>query len=163
MKMTTKKNQNIRLSDLLREKFIVLDLQQCSKKKIITELVEIIARSKKLTDKKVFFRVMESREKLGSTAIGDGVAIPHAKSEAVKGFILVFARKEQGIDFDALDGEKTFLFFALASPKDEIGMHLKILSEISRLVKDKFTVELLKKAKDKKEILKIISEMEKRL
>lgn len=161
--MSTKNNRNIRLSGLLKEKFIDLNLQQYSKKKIIAELVEIIAGSKKLTDKKVFFLDMQSREKLGSTAIGDGVAIPHAKSEAIKGFILVFARKDQGIDFDSLDGEKTFLFFALASPKDEIGMHLKILSEISRLVKDKFTVELLKKAGDKKEVLKIIAEMEKRL
>ncbi|MFH0790251.1 MAG: PTS sugar transporter subunit IIA [Candidatus Omnitrophota bacterium] len=161
--MSVKKNKDIKLSDLLKEKFIDLDLQKSTKNKVIAELIELIAGSKKLTDKKSFSRAMQSREKLGSTGIGDGVAIPHAKSEAVKDFILVFARRDEGIDFDALDGEKTFLFFALASPKDEIGMHLKILSEISRLVKDKFIVELLKKAQDKKEVLRIITEMEKRL
>lgn len=161
--MNTKKNRDIKLSELLKEKFIDLDLRESTKNKVISELTELISGSKKLTDKKLFSRAMQGREKLGSTAIGDGVAIPHAKSEAVKDFILVFARKDEGIDFDALDGEKTFLFFALASPKDEIGMHLKILSEISRLVKDKFTIELLKKAQDKKEVLRIIAEMEKRL
>jgi PTS system nitrogen regulatory IIA component len=100
---------------------------------------------------------MLERERLGSTGIGGGIAIPHAKSKAVAGFILVFARIIGGMDFGALDGEKTYLFFALASPEEEVGGHLKILAEISRLVKDKFIVEKLKKVKDAKEVLKIIS------
>lgn len=154
--------QDIRVSVLLKEKFINLSLKGRDKKKVIAELVELIADSKKLTNKKAFLKAILEREKLGSTGIGAGVAIPHAKAAVVRDFVLVFARSSAGINFGALDGEKTFLFFALASPKNEVGGHLKILSEISHLVKDKFTIELLKNAKDKQEILKIISRMERR-
>jgi PTS system nitrogen regulatory IIA component len=154
------KSGDIKLSTLLKEKFINLSLEGDEKKKIILELVEFIAESKKLKDKKKFLKAIQEREKLGSTGIGNGVAIPHAKSDGVGDFVLAFARKDGGIDFDALDGEKTYLFFILASPKNDIGNHLKIIAKISRVVKDKFIVELLRKAKDKKAILKIISDIE---
>ncbi len=158
--MSAKKFKEIRFFDLLKEKFISLELKETEKKKVIAELVELISKSKKLTNKKAFLKAVQERETLGSTGIGGGVAIPHAKSDEVRDFILVFARKDEGIDFGALDGEKTFLFFALASPKDEVGGHLKILSEISRFVKDKFVVDLLRKAKTKEEVLKIITSIQ---
>ena len=158
--MSQNKAKDVKISNLLKDKFIDLALKETDKKKVIAELVELIAKSKKLTNKKSFLKAIQERENLGSTGIGGGVAIPHSKSEAIRDFILVFARSERGIDFGALDGEQTFLFFALASPKNEVGGHLKILAEISRLVKDKFTVELLKKAKDRQEIIKIITMME---
>ena len=151
------KGRNIGLSSLIKEKYIKMDLRENKKNKLLAELVDFIAKSGKLKDKKSFLNALVKREKLGSTGIGNGVAIPHAKSERVRDFILAFARHNQGVDFGALDGEKTYLFFVLASSADEVGNHLKILAEISRLVKDKFIVENLKKAKDKKEILKIIS------
>ncbi|MFH1398401.1 MAG: PTS sugar transporter subunit IIA [Candidatus Omnitrophota bacterium] len=141
----------------LKDKYINLDLKGDTKKEIIEELVDLIAESGKLKDKKALISVILKREKLGSTGIGNGVAIPHAKSNKIKNFILAFARKKEGLDYGALDGEKTYLFFLLASPESNVGGHLKILSNISRLVKDKFIVNRLKKAVDKKEILKIIS------
>ncbi len=151
----------IKLSKLLKGRFINLKLKSSEKKKAIAELVEFVALSKKLKSKKAFLDAIVEREELGSTGIGNGVAIPHAKTKVAKDFILAFARKDEGIDFGALDGEKTFIFFILASPKEEVGMHLKILAEISRMVKDKFIVDLLRRAKDQKEILKIISTAEK--
>lgn len=151
----------IDLTTLLKEKFINLKLDSNDKKEVISELAELVAQSKQLTSKKTFFNAILEREDLGSTGIGNGVAIPHAKTKVAKDFILGFARNDEGIDFGALDGEKTYLFFILASPKEEVGGHLKILAEISRLVKDKFIVELLRRAKDKKEILKIISSVKK--
>jgi len=158
--MSAKKPKEIKVSNLLDDRLINLSLEGENKKEVIAELVELIAKSRKLKDKKAFLKAVIERESLGSTGIGYGVAIPHAKSDAVSGLILAFARKDTGIDFGALDGERTYLFFAFAAPKSEVGAHLKILSEISRLVKDKFIVELLKKAKDRKEILKIISRQE---
>ena len=155
--MGHKKTREINLSELLKEKFINLELQGGNKKEVIAELVEVAAKSPKLVNKKAFLKVILEREGLGSTGIGNGVAIPHAKTKAVRDFILVFARHSSGIDFGALDGEKTHLFFALASPQEEVGMHLKILADISHMVKDKFILGRLKKAKDKKEILKILS------
>ena len=147
----------MRLHNLIKEKYIMLDLKEATKKKLLAELVNCIAKSGKVKDKKAFLAAIQKREKLGSTGIGNGVAIPHAKSERVQDFILAFARKDTGIDFGALDGEKTYLFFMLASPMDDVGNHLKILADISRLVKDKFIVESLKNAKDQKEVLKIIT------
>lgn len=155
--MSLKKTKEIKLATLLKGKFINLQLTSVDKHEIILELVELIAKSKKISNKKSFLKIMLEREKLGSTGIGAGVAIPHGKSEVVRDFILVFARCDKGIDFGALDGEKTYLFFALASPKKEVGGHLKVLAEIAHLVKDKFIVELLKKAKNKEEVLKIIT------
>ncbi len=153
--------KSIKLVNLVNEKNICLELEGRNKKALLEELVDFLARSSgKSRDKKSFLAVLLKREKLGSTGIGGGVAIPHAKSPKVKDFVLVFARHTGGVDFGALDGEKTYLFFVLISPENNVGGHLKILSEISRLVKDKFIVELLKKADSKKEILKVISTYE---
>ncbi|MFH1198697.1 MAG: PTS sugar transporter subunit IIA [Candidatus Omnitrophota bacterium] len=150
-------NHDIKLSESLKKKYIALSLKGASKKEVLTELVELVAESNKLKDKKEFLKVVLERERLGSTGIGNGVAIPHAKSNVVKSFILAFGRAERGIDFGALDGEKTYLFFILASPREEVGRHLKVMSKISRLISDKFIVESLKRAKTSDEILKIIS------
>jgi len=158
--MVAKVVKEVKLLNILKEKFINLSLESVNKEDVIAELVGIIAQSKKLKNKKVYLKSILEREKLGSTGIGSGVAIPHAKTKVTKDFIIAFARKNEGVDFGALDGEKTYVFFLLASPEAEIGGHLKILAEISRLVKDKFIVDLLRRAKDKKEILKIIKSAE---
>jgi len=150
-------SKEIKLSKLLTAKLIDLDLKGRNKKQIIAELVDLIAKSGKLKNKKAFFKVIMGREKLGSTGVGGGVAIPHGKSRDVKDFILVFARKTEGIEFGALDGEKTYLFFALASPAEDVGDHLKILAEISRVTRDKFTVDQLKRIEDRSSALKVIS------
>jgi fructose-specific phosphotransferase system IIA component len=157
----TATHKEIKLSRLLKENLINLELQGKNKNAIIAELVELLSKSRKIKNKKLFLKVILEREKLGSTGIGNGVAIPHAKANGVGGFIIAFARKDSGIDFGALDGEKTYLFFALASSKNEVGGHLKVLAEISHLARDKFIVELLRRAQNKKEILKIISDREK--
>ena len=123
---------NIRLSKLLKENLINLDLDCKNKPDIVNDLVELLSKSRRIRNKKAFFKAIMEREKLGSTGIGNGVAIPHAKCGGVGDFILGFARQDTGIDFGALDGEKTYLFFALASSRNEVGGHLKILAEISR-------------------------------
>ena len=151
---------DIRLSSLLKEKYVELDLKEKDKKKVLAELVGFITAKGKIKDKKDILSSLIKREKLGSTGIGNGVAIPHTRSAKVKDFILAFGRQANGIDFGALDGEKTYLFFVLISPEANIGGHLKILAEVSRLVKDKFIVDRLKAAQDKKEILKVISTYE---
>jgi fructose-specific phosphotransferase system IIA component len=148
--------RDVKIQLLLKEKYMILDLDQKDKKKLLVEMVDLISSSGKIKDKKSFLNSILKREKLGSTGIGNGVAIPHSRMEKVSDFVLAFGRQTAGIDFGALDGEKTHLFFMVASPEDKVGSHLKILAEISRIVKDKFIVDRLKSAKDKKEILKII-------
>jgi PTS system nitrogen regulatory IIA component len=152
---------DIRIVNLLKEKYIELNLKERDKKKVLAELVDFIGTSSKIKDKKDILATLIKREKLGSTGIGNGVAIPHARSSKVTDFVLAFGRLPEGIDFGALDGEKTYIFFILVSPEDNVGGHLKILAEISRVVKDKFIVDRLKAAVDKKEILKVITTYEK--
>jgi fructose-specific phosphotransferase system IIA component len=153
--------RDIKLSSLLKEKYIKLDFNEKDKKKILTQMVDLVASSGKIKDAKGYLNAIIKREKLGSTGIGNGVAIPHSKQAGIKDFVLAFGRQAAGIDYGALDGEKTYLFFMLASPEENVGGHLKFLAEISRLVKDKFIVERLKAAKDKKEVIKIIETFEK--
>jgi len=151
---------DIKLPDLLKDKYIELDLKEKEKPKLIAELVDMVAKPSRIKDRKAIFEAILEREKLGSTGIGNGVAIPHAKIKGIKKPLLILGRSTEGVNFDALDGEKTYLFFMLISPREEVGLHLKILSKISHLVKDKFVVERLKKIKDKHEIFKIISDFE---
>ncbi len=152
---------DINLSNLLKENLIELDLKGETKAEIIDELVGIVGKAGKVRNRKALADGLMEREKLGSTAIGNGVAVPHAKIDGIKQTILAFGRSANGVDFNSLDGEKTHLFFMLISPKEDIGAHLKILAKISHLIKDRFMVGLFKKAKSKKEVLSIISSLEK--
>ena len=95
---------------------------------------------------------------MGSTAIGQGIAIPHAKSESVSQLTAALGVSKKGIDFDSLDGEPAYIFFLLVAPVDSAGPHLKALARISRLLKDKYFRENLKSAKDEKTISKLISQ-----
>jgi PTS system nitrogen regulatory IIA component len=157
------KHRDIKLPDLLKEKYIELDLKEKEKTKLIAELVDIVAKPSRIKDGKALCKAILEREKLGSTAIGNGVAIPHVKIEGIKKPLLILGRSPEGVDFDSLDGEKTYLFFMLISPQEEVGLHLKILAKISHLVKDKFIVERLRKVEIKAEIYPIISDFERYL
>ena len=152
---------SIKLSSLLKESSIELELESRNKAGIISELVDIACKSGGVKSKKALSDALAEREKLGSTAIGNGVAVPHAKIDGIKQTILTFGRSREGVDFNSLDGENTHLFFMLISPKEDIGAHLKILAKISHLIKDRFMVGLFRKAKSKKEVLSIISTLEK--
>jgi fructose-specific phosphotransferase system IIA component len=154
------KHRDIKLPNLLKEKYIELDLKEKEKTKLIAELVDLVAKSIRIKDGKALFKAILERERLGSTGIGNGVAVPHAKIKGIKKPLLILGRSPEGVDFDSLDGEKTYLFFMLISPQEEVGLHLKILAKISHFVRDKFNVERLKKVKDKHEIFEIISGFE---
>jgi PTS system nitrogen regulatory IIA component len=97
-----------------------------------------------------------AREALGSTAIGQGVGIPHAKSEVVEKLVAAFGLSKKGVDFDSLDGEPVYIFFLLVAPQDSAGPHLKALARISRILKDKYFRESLRQVHDDKEALRII-------
>lgn len=152
---------NIKLSSLLREGSIELEIESDNKAGVISELVDIACKAGNVKNKKALAEAIAEREKLGSTAIGNGVAVPHAKIDGAKQAVLIFGRSSSGVDFNSLDGEKTHLFFMLISPKEDIGAHLKILAKISHLIKDRFMVGLFRKSKSKKEVLSIIATLEK--
>ncbi|MFH0790960.1 MAG: PTS sugar transporter subunit IIA [Candidatus Omnitrophota bacterium] len=154
------KQMDIKLSDLLKEKYIELDLKEKEKTKLIAELADIVVKSSRIKDKKAVFKAILEREKLGSTGIGNGVAVPHAKIKGVKKPLLILGRSPEGVDFDSLDGEMTYMFFMLISPEEEVGLHLKVLAKIAHFIRDKFIVERLRKIKDKHEIFPIVFDFE---
>jgi len=146
----------MKIMDFLHEKAIKAELVASTKEGIIKELVELLAGAQAIKDKEKLTRTLLERETLGSTGIGQGVAIPHGKSESVKELVAAFGLSKKGVDFDSLDGEPVYIFFLLVAPEDSAGPHLKALARISRLLKDKYFRDTLRMSKDVKTILKII-------
>jgi fructose-specific phosphotransferase system IIA component len=144
----------------LNTKLINLNLISKTKKGVMEELVDLISTSGLIKNKKALLKALLEREALGTTGIGNGVAIPHAREVGVKRLVVAFGRSKEGVDFGALDGEKTYLFFILATPRGEIGTHLKILAKIAHLLKDKYIRNCLIKADAKKEVIEIIKNVE---
>lgn len=146
--------------DFLNPKAISTGLQAQDKKGIIKELLDLVIKSGDVDakDKDALLDVIMEREALGSTGIGLGIGIPHAKSKYAKNLIAAFGVSPRGIDFDSLDGEPAYIFFLLLAPEDTAGPHLKALARISRLLKEKYLRDALRKAADPKEVIKIIRE-----
>jgi PTS system nitrogen regulatory IIA component len=155
----------MKITEFLSAKSVSADLQSQSKEDVIVELVNILidAGSLEKKHKNKVVEVLMAREALGSTAIGQGIAIPHGKCDCVKKLVGCLAVSKKGISFDSLDGEPAFIFFLLVAPVDSAGPHLKALARISRLLKDKFIRDSLKAADDEKIILKIIQQEDGRL
>ncbi len=149
----------MKILDFLCTSAVISDLKATTKKELIDEMVaamvEVGAFEKKSKVKIV--DVLMAREALGSTAIGQGIAIPHGKTDCVDKLVAGLGISRRGIDFDALDGEPAYIFFLLAAPVDSAGPHLKALARVSKLLKDKYFRESLRSAKDKKEIIDLIS------
>ena len=150
----------MKITEFLSKKAIITDIQSVKKEDVIKELVETMAESGDIEkrDRNKIIDALMSRESLGSTAIGQGVAIPHAKSECVEKLVAAFGLSKKGIDFDSLDGEPAYIFFLLLAPQDSAGPHLKALARISRLLKDKYFRDSLRNCEDDKAILKIIDQ-----
>jgi fructose-specific phosphotransferase system IIA component len=146
--------------DFLSKKAMGADIKSTKKEDVIREMVDLLITSEEI-DKKYRNKLIEqlmAREALGSTAIGQGVGIPHTKSECVNKLIASFGLSQNGVNFDSLDGEKAYIFFLLIAPIDSAGPHLKALARISRLLKDKYFRDALRECKDEKSILKVITQ-----
>ena len=154
----------MKVMEFLPKKAISSDLKGTNKQEVISELLDLLISAGEV-EKKHKNKLMEillAREALGSTAIGQGIGIPHGKSENVSKLIVAFGLSRSGVDFDSLDGEPAYLFFLLLAPQDSAGPHLKALARISRLLKDKYFRDRLKTARDEATILKIISQEDER-
>jgi len=144
------------LLDILSEESTIVDLQGETKEDIIRELVDVVPMGHVVTDKeKVLMAVLE-REKIMSTGIGDGIAIPHGKSDAVSQLAAALGTQRRGVDFEALDGEPAFVFFLLVSPAKVSGPHIKALARISRLLKNDDFKKKLSAATTPAEVLSVI-------
>lgn len=150
----------MKVMDFLSKGAIVAELKSSKKEDVIKELVDalIIGGEIEKRHRNKLIDALMSREELGSTAIGQGVAIPHAKSDCVGKLVAAFGLSSKGVDFDSLDGEAVYILFLLVAPQDSAGPHLKALARISRLLKDKYFRDNLKGCKDDKSIIKIITQ-----
>jgi len=148
----------MKLMDFLNKKAITADLKAEDKEGIIRELVDLIVDAVNINDKEELIRAIMARESLGSTGIGQGIGIPHAKCQFVNNLVAAFGLSHKGVNFDSLDGEPAYIFFLLIAPETSAGPHLKALARISRMLKDKYFRDQLRKAKDEKDILRIIQE-----
>jgi len=138
----------MKITDILSSDMVVADLKGTTKPDILNELAKALAakyKEIKLTD---LTAVLAERERLGSTAIGDGIAIPHGKLRGVTKIIGAFGRHAAGVDFDSLDGEPSQIFFVLVAPEDSASLHLKALARVSRLLKESSFRSRLLAAKD---------------
>ena len=148
----------MKIEEILSEELVLPDLNARSKVDVLVELATAIARRHPELDRERLVQALEDRERLNSTALGEGVAIPHGKLPGIKRVFAAFARSRQGVDFQSLDGEPTHLFFLLVAPEDSAGAHLKALARISRLFKQPALRKAILEADGAAAIYRLISE-----
>jgi PTS system nitrogen regulatory IIA component len=154
----------MKILDILTSDALVAPaLTGTTKTAVLRELAEHLAQQHAEIDAGRLVEVLWERERLGSTAIGDGIAIPHGKMPGLKGVIGAFGRHVAGVDFDSLDGSPTHLFFLLVAPEDSVGQHLKALARVSRLLKDRAFRDRLVGAADGAEIFRLVREEDEKL
>jgi PTS system fructose-specific IIA component/PTS system nitrogen regulatory IIA component len=155
----------MKLVDIIPDGGIMDDLKSVEKEDVIKEMVQALVKAGRIeesTAPKVIKALMD-REELGSTGIGAGVAVPHAKHDSITDLVGAFGRSKKGINFDALDGEPVHILFLLLSSKSASGAHLEALAYISRLVRDEKFVKFLRDAKDVSGIAEILGEADQTL
>jgi PTS system nitrogen regulatory IIA component len=148
----------MKITEMLRQEFILDEIQAGSKRETLAELVGLIARGNIRSDPEAMLRVLLEREKLGSTGIGDGIAIPHGKLAGLGEIVIAFGRSRKGIDFEAMDGKPVHLISLLIAPENSAGQHLKALARISRMMKDEVFRRNLLEAKTHDDLVRIIAE-----
>ncbi|MCA9548857.1 MAG: PTS sugar transporter subunit IIA [Myxococcales bacterium] len=126
----------MRIVDLMSEALVIPDLQGVTRDEVLGELVSCIVAATPSIDASLAFRVFQERERIGSTGVGQGLAIPHARLPSLDTAVACFARSRAGVEFKALDGQPTHLFLALLAPAGNAGFHLKALARASRMFKD---------------------------
>lgn len=151
---------NANLTELLPLEQIIPDLQARNKKAVLEELCGPVLAKLPGLNMGALMGVLQEREKLGSTGIGDGVAIPHGKLAGLDQLMLVFGRSREGVDFDSLDGKPAFLFFLVLAPENSAGVHLKALARISRLLKSQSVRQELMNARDASQIWDVVKTQE---
>jgi len=145
----------MKISDTLKEGAIISELNATDKKAVLEELTGKLAEASGVNQEEMV-RVLLERERLGSTGIGGGIAIPHGKLGTLKSLLMAFGRSRKGVEFDAMDGKPTHLFFLLLAPEDSTGAHLKMLARISRSLKNSLFRERLMTAADGRELYMVI-------
>jgi PTS system nitrogen regulatory IIA component len=145
--------------DILTQEMVIPQLHSTTKTDVLRELAHRLVERHPEIQEEQLVSVLLERERLGTTAIGDNIAIPHGKMPGLRGVLAVFGRSLEGIDCHSLDGAPTKLFFLLVAPEDSAGIHLKALARVSRLLRDRgFRDHLLQPGNDQATLYRVIRE-----
>ena len=144
--------------DYLNEEWVIPDLKGTDKPSILRELSGVLVKPCQVSSVEELVQVLLDREKLGSTGIGDGIAIPHGRLKKLKRFYISFGRSLKGVDFDSIDRNPSQLFFLVMAPENSAVDNLKLLSRIVTLLKEPSFKKRLMEARSTKELFQIISE-----
>jgi fructose PTS system EIIBC or EIIC component len=147
----------MRITELLTRETILLSMSAASKQTAVNELVGILEKAGKITDRIAFEEAILKREQQSTTGVGDGIAIPHAKTSVVKDAAIVFGRSEAGIDYESLDGQPAHLFFMIAAPEGANNTHLEALARLSSILMNDAAREKLLGAKTADDVIGIIN------
>jgi fructose-specific phosphotransferase system IIA component len=145
----------VKISDILTEDFVIVGLDVSSKEDAINALIDLIAKSDKVININKVREAVFEREKIMTTGVGKGFAVPHGKTDAVTDIVAAFAITKKPIDYDSLDGEPVRLIFLLVGRDNMVGPHIKLLSRISKLMNDNNFRDKLINAKDPKEVVEL--------
>jgi PTS system nitrogen regulatory IIA component len=148
----------VKITDFLSVRTVIPTLASREKNAVLREIADRLASVHPFLDKNRILEVLLERERISTTAIGEGVAIPHGKLPGVDRVLGIFARSPEGVDFASLDGGPTRLFFVLIAPENAAADHLKALARISRLLKDETFRRRLMNGETSEEIFEIIAE-----
>ena len=148
----------MKILDLLARDRIMPDLQASNKRGTLEELAKTLADGPDGLNLPAIMEVLLDRERLGSTGIGDNIAIPHGKLSQLSELKVSFGRSLKGVDFDSMDGKPSHLFFLLLAPVNSAGLHLKALAKISRMLMSQSFRDNLMKAPGAEEIYRLIAE-----
>jgi len=150
----------MKISDYLRSDLCIMQMQAKTKEEAVKEISLKLAQEGKINDMDKFIRDILEREGLGSTGIGHGIAVPHARTDTVSDFVIGFGRSSEGINFNAIDGENVNLIFLMGANPKELNLYLRLLAELSKfLMKASFRRELME-AKGGDDVLAAIKRSE---
>jgi fructose-specific phosphotransferase system IIA component len=149
------------ISNYLKKDFCIMDLKAATKEEAIEELACVLASSGKIKNKEDLIRRILERERLGSTGIGNRVAIPHSPTETIDGVVIAFGRSLKGIDFQSFDGEEANLIFLIGTSPADLNVYLKLLATLSKLLNDRLFREGLAKANSAEDVIGIFKKHEK--
>ncbi len=148
----------MKILDILSMDSIVPELKGRTKKQVLEELIDAVKQNKPGIDRDRLMKVLLERERLGSTGIGDGIAIPHGKLRDIDDLVLSFGRSAEGIDFESMDGKPVHRGFLLVAPEACAGIHLMALAKIARLLKNGTVRKRLAKVDSREDIFSIIQQ-----
>jgi fructose-specific phosphotransferase system IIA component len=144
----------------MRDSLILLDLEANTKKEAITKIVDAMQKNEVVSKAPKFLEAVFERESLGSTAIGKGMALPHARTQYIDQITITMARLKNGIDFSAADGKPVNLLFLLGTPLKAVGEYLSVLAKLSKILKNDKTREKILKAESPSQVRTILEEAE---